>query len=209
MSLENHRNFIPDWFKPYPHFAKQWDRYNQTVRETGISHGLVMEDLEILLSWVDNIPKGGTYMEIGVGGGLCTLSIAEYRPDIKCYGVDINTSPIPADAMKKYGIKNVELFLGTRSEDLCMIWDKGEIDMMFIDANHSFKNVVWDYLGWYPYIKKGGMIMFHDTDDFEGNERSDVGKLLRIFFDHPGYDSFFSSYNGGISSWITTLRKPL
>lgn len=40
-------------------------------------------------------------------------------------------------------------------------WDQ-KIDMLFIDAGHTFDAVSADYKAWQKYIKRGGYIVFHD-----------------------------------------------
>jgi len=36
------------------------------------------------------------------------------------------------------------------------------IDMLFIDADHSYEGVKLDFDSWYPFVRKGGIIAFHD-----------------------------------------------
>ena len=38
------------------------------------------------------------------------------------------------------------------------------IDLIFIDANHSYNAVRADFLGWAPKVRSGGTIVFHDVD---------------------------------------------
>lgn len=39
------------------------------------------------------------------------------------------------------------------------------IELLFIDANHTFEEVEQDYLSWSPKVISGGCIAFHDTFD--------------------------------------------
>ena len=39
---------------------------------------------------------------------------------------------------------------------------KGTIDMLYIDGDHSYESVKTDYEKWYPFLKKGGVVAFHD-----------------------------------------------
>lgn len=41
-------------------------------------------------------------------------------------------------------------------------WDK-EIDVLFIDGDHSYKGVKADYEKYEPFVKKGGLILMHDV----------------------------------------------
>jgi len=47
------------------------------------------------------------------------------------------------------------------------------LDLVFIDANHTYKYVKEDIESWYPKIKKGGMLAGHDwCDGFPGVEQA-------------------------------------
>lgn len=39
----------------------------------------------------------------------------------------------------------------------------GSVDMVFIDADHSYKGAKRDYEAWYPKVKTGGFFAFHDV----------------------------------------------
>lgn len=50
------------------------------------------------------------------------------------------------------------------------------VDLIFIDADHSYEGVKADYIAWFPKIKAGGFFAFHDVGpgcevyDFYNNE---------------------------------------
>ena len=39
---------------------------------------------------------------------------------------------------------------------------KGAIDFVFIDADHSYEACKADILAWAPFVKRGGILAFHD-----------------------------------------------
>lgn len=43
-------------------------------------------------------------------------------------------------------------------------WRK-QIDMLFIDGNHEYKAVLNDFNKWVRFLKKGGVIVFHDANN--------------------------------------------
>ncbi len=47
------------------------------------------------------------------------------------------------------------------SKEAGLHW-KGEIDLLFIDGDHSFEGAYGDLEVWYPHIRKGGVIVMHD-----------------------------------------------
>lgn len=53
---------------------------------------------------------------------------------------------------------------------------KGRIDLLFIDAGHSFENVMTDIKFWLPLVRVGGICCGHDL---ERNPDNDVTKAVR------------------------------
>lgn len=43
------------------------------------------------------------------------------------------------------------------------------LDFLFIDGNHSYESVLCDFLLYYPLVKPGGVVAFHDTALSEDN----------------------------------------
>jgi predicted O-methyltransferase YrrM len=69
-------------------------------------------------------------------------------------------------------------------EKVDKILDGEKLDLLFIDGDHNYKNVLCDWLIYKNFVKKGGIIAFHDciaNDDSFG-----VPKLLKniSFFDN-------------------------
>jgi predicted O-methyltransferase YrrM len=38
-----------------------------------------------------------------------------------------------------------------------------EVDLLFIDGNHEYKYVRWDFENYSPLVRNGGIILFHDV----------------------------------------------
>lgn len=67
------------------------------------------------------------------------------------------------------------------------------IDMVYIDAIHTYEAVRQDLLNWYPKVKKGGIISGHDyQESFPG-----VIKAVNEFLGHPPF------FIGRDSSWMS------
>lgn len=190
--------------KDYP--KQQKFLINLLKKYPEISMGMRLpEDLNILLEEVEKLKPNSNYVEFGVAEGTSFFPVANFRPDINCYGIDDTAKPMFNKVLKDLKLKNVTLLLDQKSEDVCKKWDK-EIDLLFIDAGHYFPNVFWDFAGWWPYIKKGGVMIWHD-DEAVGNDKFDVGKALTIFYKHPKYKCYSPSLDGGISSSMFIIRK--
>lgn len=55
------------------------------------------------------------------------------------------------------------------SAEVGKTWDNGLIDLLFVDADHSYEGVKADIEAWEKHIKPGGLIVFHDCAK-EGKE---------------------------------------
>lgn len=49
------------------------------------------------------------------------------------------------------------------SSGIAKKWNK-KIDFIFIDASHEFEDVVSDFNNFYPFVKDGGIMAFHDVN---------------------------------------------
>jgi len=64
--------------------------------------------------------------------------------------------------LKSYGFQNFRL-IQDYSYKVSKKW-KHKLDMLWIDGNHDYPEVKRDYLDWSPFLKKGGVIVFHDAN---------------------------------------------
>lgn len=189
----------------YKEFPKQHSFYNEINGKYNLSHGLYSEDLYTLLTCAEQLKSGSNYVEIGVADGSSILAVSLFRPDINCYGVEINPTTKAEQVIKDMNIKNINLLLGRGAEDVCKEWNR-EIDLLFIDGEHYVFNIVWDILGWMPYVKKNGPILFHDYEGKEG-PKFEVGRVLEVIRNHPKYNLYIPSIDDNISTSMAVLTK--
>jgi hypothetical protein len=93
------------------------------------------------------------YVEYGVRNGASVEPISKLVKTV--YAVDINDY-IPANN----NIKFYKMFTDTFSDN---VLQNIEFDYAFIDADHSSKQVLTDFINIYKHINKGGYIFLHDT----------------------------------------------
>jgi hypothetical protein len=61
------------------------------------------------------------------------------------------------------------------------VWKYGPIDVLFIDAGHTFMDVYTDFSLWVNHLKPGGLVLFHDYDPLERGSVVHLG--VRLFCD--------------------------
>lgn len=80
---------------------------------------------------------------------------ASYR---KCHG-------FVSSALRKLGLKDRVSkwdLVSDYSFNIVKSWTK-PIDLIFIDGDHTYEAVKQDFEEWYPHVKAGGVILFHDS----------------------------------------------
>lgn len=92
------------------------------------------------------------YLELGCGS-LGTISKVTAKRRV---GVDVTPY--------KSADPTIEIFTGSCNEyHAFFMLDPVPIDVLFIDSNHSKESVWEDFDHFYPYVKKNGYILLHDT----------------------------------------------
>lgn len=143
---------VPGWFDEH---NKEW--YNEKVR---------------------NI-KNGLIVETGVYGGASLLSIADTckENNNEIHGID----PWDWDMdhltlmrglniiLQKLKYNNFVRLIKRNSLNVVSRYADNSVDLVFIDTSHKYKNTLNEMNGWYPKIKKNGILSGHDYEsEFHG-----------------------------------------
>ncbi len=110
--------------------------------------------------------KCETIAEIGVARGDTANYILEKCKLKKYYLVDPDTQQVLIydTAIRNY---NHALFLRLYSNQAVKCIKDGELDLVFIDANHNNEAVEEDIILWSPKVKEGGIVCGHDYNKTE------------------------------------------
>ncbi len=141
----------------------------------------------------------GDILEIGAYKGGSTIILAKgLKENYKVYSIDMHIRKkafklklgkryeyVPKDTSKIF-IKNLKRFKVTdkvipiikTSEEAAIGWNK-PIDILWIDGNHEYDFVRKDFMLWEPYLKKNGIIAFHDTWNPDDAIMLEKNKYLR------------------------------
>jgi predicted O-methyltransferase YrrM len=121
--------------------------------------------------------------EIGTEQGKFAAEICNHNPGVVLYCID------PYKAYDRYEQHQTQekldrfhdeaktrlddyevLFMRAPSVEAAPYFEDGELDFVFIDANHAYEYVKADIEAWAPKVRRGGMVCGHDYKP-EGQER--------------------------------------
>jgi len=123
--------------------------------------------------------KPQVILEIGSAYGTSTKLFASIARDFGGHVYCIEPDPKDEwyENLEEYNLlKYVTLIKG---ESPWINWKKKpNIDFLFIDGFHNFRNAFTDYFYWQKYLNNGGVVAFHDTNRFPQVSRA-VDEILR------------------------------
>jgi len=135
----------------------------------------IEEELHLLFDEVQKI-KPKVILEIGVeNGGTAFFWLSILKETNGIYiGIDVDPTVVKRTSylLDRFG-SSFNLIIGNSvaeetKERVNKILDKKSVDFLFIDGDHSFNAVKFDYEAYKPLVRSGGIIAFHDILPREG-----------------------------------------
>jgi len=120
--------------------------------------------------------KPKVILEIGIRKGVSTkaFAMAIHEGGFNCEHHCCDIDPKCIRVIERYnGIPYI-----MDSEKLAEQWDK-EIDILFIDGCHEYGHVKKDYLNFRDFVRKDGIIFFHDT--FPGKWKDNPERCYTVY----------------------------
>lgn len=129
-------------------------------------------------------------VELGVARLVTTNILAFACPNAIVIGIDIDNS-----YFTNANFPNIVMVNADSIEYASEF--KGEIDLLFIDADHTYDNTMGNYLAWKQFVRNGGIICFDDT-----NCPSEFPELLRIPLELEGFIPLNELHHSGFGCII-------
>lgn len=134
---------------------------------------LFPDELPSLKQLAQSLPLNPLVINIGAGSGTSGLAFLESRPDLRLVTIDVQEENSPLgclyaerDVVQRAGLWDT---WGVRywqrhadSKDVGAEWVAQDVDMVFVDGEHSYEGCAGDIEIWLPNIKPGGIIAVHD-----------------------------------------------
>jgi MMP 1-O-methyltransferase len=164
---------------------------------------LLQEEARLLYELSRDVPSGGTIVELGSWMGRSTIVLGSASlsgPRATVYAVDLFTTSVPSDAanyaryfdhddsdylplflnnIRTAGVEGIVVPIRGLTTTVGREWTGPRIDLLFIDADHSYEGVRNDFLEWVGHCSPGARCAFHDYFNF-GHQgvRRFVDKLI-------------------------------
>lgn len=138
---------------------------------TGVPGWESPDEQRLLLEMAQTLSPGSVIVEIGSEFGMSASLFRKGSSDeTQVYCVDLFPNGghdyFQGNLMEAGLFMNVFILKGD-SARMGKAWGQQRpiklIDLLFVDGDHSYQGVKRDIEAWTPYVKRGGLILFHDT----------------------------------------------
>jgi len=146
-----------------------------------------VQDWNELYSLVNKVELEGVnrILEIGVEGGgtgKFWLTVIKNKTNRLYIGVDTNISKVgdKFDEFIDFGFVHMvegESQSTTSINSVKKILGSSLFDFIYIDGSHKMEDVYKDVINYYPLLKNGGIMAFHDYGDINGGPYNAIKKL--------------------------------
>lgn len=121
----------------------------------------VFHDIDMHVDYMSSVAKGDMF-EIGVRSGVST---AAFLRGLEKNGGHLYSADIESQCGKVFEGHPQWTFLNCNSRDAAIIKSQlpAEIDVLFIDGDHTYAGVKHDLETYGPLVKDGGKIVMHDV----------------------------------------------
>ena len=117
-----------------------------------------------------------TMCEVGVRDGRTTFYLLDNIPKLTIYGIDLDTTLFYNDEVNK---KYKDRLIPIQGKSGSVSHKVPEVDLIFIDADHSYNGCSIDIKAYTPKVKPSGILSGHDID-FPGVNRA-VRELVKTY----------------------------
>ncbi|MBU3911739.1 MAG: class I SAM-dependent methyltransferase [Candidatus Omnitrophica bacterium] len=175
---------IKDRFKKFIFQGKVLKEIDRLEGHFGLNEG------HLVFNIAKSLKDNSVIVEIGAFKGKSTCFIAEGLRAKNCNFYTIDTwfndggvaegrQDVFSDFLKNIGpYKDKIVPLRGFSYEVRKTWQEDrKIDFLWIDGNHSYKDVTQDIKDWLPLVKKNGFVCFHDYRD-EPDVKKAVDELI-------------------------------
>ena len=140
------------------------------------------EEEEFITKQSSLLMENAVVVEIGTaqGGSAYLFATAAHERNVFVYSYDISPSDEAFENLRGLNVR----IIAESSEKGAAEWQNKygkPVDLLFIDGSHTLENVYLDFVSWFPYLRTGGRILFHDYDPVHRGGYAHLG--VKVFID--------------------------
>jgi len=125
--------------------------------------GSTRQDMDQRIEPLLCLPEGGVGVELGVQFGFHAMQLLEIAKPSLFYLVDAwQHDGNYDDVVTRFAGRDEVKILRMLTTEALEQFPDDSLDWVFVDANHAYLSVMEDGLGWYPKVREGGFMIFHD-----------------------------------------------
>lgn len=144
---------------------EEWQNAIALARQVNDHYSMYEQQQQIIFDHVLTVPKNGVVVELGVAYGKTSVVMA-YA--CRLVGADFhavdNFSLVGSAGEYRTRLTQMGLSFELHEGKTQEVPWKQKIDLLVIDAGHDEKNVKADCERWLPWVKPGGVVIFHDYE---------------------------------------------
>lgn len=151
-------------------------RYEEITRSEELQkafHYFFEKELGFFKNLVRKLDADPVIVNIGAGAGTSGLAALEAREDSFVYTIDIQDENSPTgclfaerEVVKRAGKLHRLRQIHGDSKDVGKRWTRGQVDMVYVDGDHSYEGCKQDILIWLNNIKDNGIMVIHDYQKY-------------------------------------------
>lgn len=153
---------------------------------TGVPGWETEAEQRLLLTYAQGVPDAGVIVEIGAEFGMsASIFCLGARPGVQIFSIDLfprDVLKVHRDNLREAGLAGRSLQLMGDSRVIGKNWtgwhssNSSNIDLLFVDGDHSTEGVRQDIAKWTPHVALNGYIVFHDANANRPEAHPDVHK---------------------------------
>lgn len=156
---------------------------NASAKVNEFCHYATYAELDFLRSAAAQLPAAAEVVMLGAGPGVMAMAVKEGNSSVWLTVIDHDTVEWVTKHLAAAGLGWGVTTITQDSVAALPMWledhhyhDRSEkVDLLIIDADHSYEGVSRDMRAWLPHLVPGGLVFFHDYSasgtEFEGQEQ--------------------------------------
>lgn len=161
-------------------------------------------EIEALKNLAQSLPDNARVLMLGAGPGIMSLALLEANPQLNLVAVEYAPSVMVTyrQHLKAAGM-TPHVLLG-KTADCAKDFPDDSHELIVVDASHTYESVKEDATLYWPKLKVGGIMWFHDYIDLEKNGTNGVRQAVEElrnnewqYMDEPGVSIVFRKVKVG------------